>query len=397
MTPDLLRGLAALLAWLTLASVPLPAQAHKPSDAYLTLAVAADGRISQRLDIALRDLDRDLDLDADADGQLRWGAVRSRWGRLEQLADTAVVVQADGQPCRRIDTGMPQLDTHVDGTYAVLRRTLQCTGSSVPAALTIDYRLFAASDPTHRGITRIDLPGAAAPLTRVLVPGAAPVTLATGTPGAAAPATPWARTASFFADGLHHIAIGADHLLFLVTLLMVAVWRRQGDGWAPRAAAGSAWRETLRLVSAFTVAHSLTLGLAASGVLAPPTRWVESLIAASVCVAALDNLRPFLPGPRWMTVAVFGLVHGFGFAGPLQDLGLRGSDLALPLLGFNLGVEAGQLLVVAVLLPLALRLRASDVYRRWIVRPGSALAALLALGWTLERALALPLLPAIGR
>lgn len=391
MTTVLMRR---LMVWLTLAVSPLPTLAHKPSDAYLTLAVAADGRISQRLDIALRDLDRDLDLGADADGQLRWGAVRSRWDRLEQLADTAVVVQADGRPCRRIDTGTPQLDTHVDGTYAVLQRTLHCGGTGVPAALAIDYRLFAASDPTHRGITRIDLPGAAAPLTRVLVPGAPPVTLATG---AAAPTTPWARTASFFAEGLHHIAIGADHLLFLVTLLMVAVWRRQGDGWAPRAAAGSAWRETLRLVTAFTVAHSLTLGLAAAGVLAPPTRWVESLIAASVCIAALDNLRPFLPGPRWMTVAVFGLVHGFGFAGPLQDLGLRGSDLALPLLGFNLGVEAGQLLVVAVLLPLALRLRASDVYRRWIVRPGSALAALLALGWTLERALALPLLPAIGR
>jgi hypothetical protein len=160
----------------------------------------------------------------------------------------------------------------------------------------------------------------------------------------------------------------------------------------PRAAARSAWREALRLVTAFTLAHSLTLGLAAAGVLAPPSRWVESLIAVSVLVAALDNLRPFLPGPRWITVAVFGLVHGFGFAGPLQDLGLRGGDLALPLLGFNLGVEAGQLILVVLLLPLALRLRAAQAYRRWVVRPGSALVALLALLWTVERALAMPLL-----
>ncbi len=379
-------GLTCLVC---LATAPLPAQAHKPSDAYLTLDLGDDGRLTQRLDIALRDLDRDLDLDADADGLLRWAEVRNRWASLEQLADAAVVVQAGGQPCRRIASATPQLDSHVDGAYAVLQRTLQCDVAGVPATLTIDYQLFARSDPTHRGITRVNLPGAAAPLTQVLVPGAAPVALATG---AATPASSWSRLASFFADGLHHIAIGADHLLFLVTLLMVAVWRRQGDGWAPRAAAGSAWRETLRLVTAFTVAHSLTLALAASGVLAPPSRWVESLIAASVCIAALDNLRPFLPGPRWVTVAAFGLVHGFGFAGPLQDLGLRGTDLALPLLGFNLGVEAGQLAVVAVLLPLALHLRATDVYRRWIVRPGSAVAALLALGWTLERALALPLL-----
>jgi hypothetical protein len=143
----------------------------------------------------------------------------------------------------------------------------------------------------------------------------------------------------------------------------------------------------------YPVAHSLTLGLAAAGVLAPPSRWVESLIALSVLAAALDNLRPFMPGPRWMTVAAFGLVHGFGFAGPLQDLGLRGADLAGPLLGFNLGVEAGQLVVVAVLLPLMLRLRGMPAYRRWIVRPGSALVALLALAWTVERSLALPLLP----
>lgn len=389
MTTLWMRSLAVWLGLTCLVTAPLPAQAHKPSDAYLTLDVGDNGRLIQRLDIALRDLDRDLDLDADADGLLRWAEVRNRWSSLEQLADAAVVVQAGGQPCRRIASATPQLDSHVDGAYAVLQRTLQCAAAGVPATLTIDYQLFARSDPTHRGITRVNLPGAAAPLTQVLVPGAAPVALATG---AAMPPTPWARLASFFADGLHHIAIGADHLLFLATLLMVAVWRRQGDGWAPRAAAGSAWRETLRLVTAFTVAHSLTLALAASGVLAPPTRWVESLIAASVCIAALDNLRPFLPGPRWVTVAAFGLVHGFGFAGPLQDLGLRGADLALPLLGFNLGVEAGQLLVVAVLLPLALHLRATDVYRRWIVRPGSAVAALLALGWTLERALALPLL-----
>jgi hypothetical protein len=104
-----------------------------------------------------------------------------------------------------------------------------------------------------------------------------------------------------------------------------------------------------------------------------------------VLVAAIDNLKPFLPGPRWVTVAIFGLVHGFGFAGPLQDLGLQGRDLAWPLLGFNLGVEAGQLIVVALLLPLAMAVRTSLGYRRWVVQPGSALVAVLALVWTVER------------
>ncbi len=182
-------------------------------------------------------------------------------------------------------------------------------------------------------------------------------------------------------------------MLFLVTLLMVAVWRRQGDGWVARESAASAWRETLLLVSAFTLAHSLTLALAAFGVLAPPSRWVETVIAASVLVAAIDNLWPFLNAPRWTMVSVFGLAHGFGFAGPLQALGLERGNLALPLLGFNLGVELGQLAIVAVLLPLACALRAAPLYRFAVVRGGSFAIATLATLWVVERGLDLNLMP----
>lgn len=389
----MIRLLLALLL-----ALPLLAQAHKPSDAYLSLTVREAGIVEQRLDIALRDLDRELGLDEDGDGQLTWREVRSHWPALEALAAAGVVVRvnsAEGPEaavCVPASHPTPQLDEHVDGRYAVLVQRLQCPGGIRPDALSVDYQLFAKTDPTHRGIARIDS-AAGDPTVHVLIPGAPPTLL----PLRHATAEPSHRgLLGFFGEGLHHIAIGADHLLFLVTLLMVAVWRREGPAWQPRAAAASAWREALRLVTAFTVAHSLTLGLAAAGVLAPPSRWVESLIALSVFVAALDNLRPFLPGPRWTTVALFGLVHGFGFAGPLQDLGLRGGQLVLPLLGFNLGVEAGQLIVVAVVLPAALWLRARPVYRQWVVRPGSAVIALIALVWVAERALDLSLWPQPG-
>ncbi|HEY8877794.1 MAG TPA: HupE/UreJ family protein, partial [Roseateles sp.] len=175
-------------------------------------------------------------------------------------------------------------------------------------------------------------------------------------------------------------------------LLLVAVWRREGKGWAPRASGRAALAETLKLVTAFTLAHSITLGLAASGAIDPPTRWIESLIALTVLLAALDNLRPFMPGPRWSMVGLFGLVHGVGFAGPLKDLGLRGGELVLPLLGFNLGVELGQLAVVALLLPLALVMRERAAYRRWIVPAGSSAVAMLALLWLAERSLGLALI-----
>jgi HupE / UreJ protein len=377
-----MKRLLILLATALALAAP-PARAHQASDAYITWQVA-DTRVDQRVDLSLIDLDRALDLDADGDAQLTWGEVRSRWADLEALVDSGVQLAADGgPPCAVVSRGTPQLESHGQVQHAVLTRTLQC--AAPVRQLRVDYRLFATTDATHRGLAQARQAGAptdAAPTTAVLTPGrSATLDLGQPRPG----------FLGFVAEGMHHIAIGLDHILFLVTLLMVAVWRREGRDWSPREGAGAAWRETLRLVTAFTVSHSLTLGLAAAGVLAPPARVVETLIAASVLLAALDNLRPFVPGPRWIMVSLFGLAHGFGFAGPLQELGLARGELALPLLGFNLGVELGQLAIVALLLPLACLWRATPLYRLAVVRGGSAAVALLALGWTLQRALDLPL------
>jgi hypothetical protein len=357
--------------------VTTAALAHKSSDAYLSWQVD-HAAIEERVDIALRDLDRDLALDANNDGQLSWGEVRGRWAEITDLAEADIQLSADGQGCVTTQRGEPQLDEHSDGRYVVLTRSLHCAGDV--HRLAVDYRLFASSDATHRGVAKLI---AGTTRTALLVPGAAPTRFELADNNGAGDRGFF----GFVVEGMHHIAVGLDHLLFLVTLLMVAVWRRDGRGWVPRASATSAWRETLRLVSAFTVAHSLTIGLAASGVLAPPSRWIESLIAASVLVAALDNLRPFVRGPRWIMVALFGLVHGFGFAGPLQALGLAKGNLALPLLGFNLGVEIGQLAVVALLLPLACLLRGAQAYRVGVVRGGSTVIATIALVWMAERSL----------
>jgi hypothetical protein len=123
---------------------------------------------------------------------------------------------------------------------------------------------------------------------------------------------------------------------------------------------------------------------------------VESVIALSVVLAALNNLFPVVARGRWIAAFAFGLLHGFGFAGALQDLGLPTSGLALSLAGFNLGVELGQLAIVAAFLPLAFRLRARPVYRHWVVRGGSALIAAVAAVWLAERALDIPLFAALA-
>jgi hypothetical protein len=353
------------------------AQAHQASEAYLSYRV--DGTaVEQRLDVALRDLDRDLALDVNGDAELTWGEVRARWADILALTDDGLRFTADGAACTRLDRAEPQLDAHSDGTHAVLISHWRC-----PAAvheLQIDYRLFARSDAGHRGLARI---AGTAGEPRVLVPGAGPQRLSAEGQG----------LGGFVVEGMGHIASGLDHVLFLVTLLLVAVWRRDGRGWVPRDGARSAFAETLRLVTAFTLAHSVTLGLAASGLIDPPAALVESLIALTVLLAALDNLRPFVPGPRWLMVGAFGLVHGIGFAGPLKDLGLRGAELVLPLLAFNVGVELGQLAVVLLLLPGAVALRRAGFYRRWVVPGGSGAIAVLALLWCVERSFAVQLLP----
>ena len=374
----LLRALAALL--LALGSWG-PATAHQPSDSLLELRVQGE-RIELAWDIALKDLDAELDLDADEDGQLRWREVLARWPDIEALAAAGLRVgPSGGEACTGLRGLRPQLIEHGSGPHVALRAQLDC--GRPPERLQIAYTLFAGSDPRHRGLLRLQGADAEHALSAVLNPRepARDFALAAGhAPGFAA----------FVVEGIWHIAIGFDHILFLVALLLVCVLRWDGRAWQPATAPRAAVAEVLRIVTAFTVAHSITLSLAATGVLAPPSRWVEAGIAASVLLAALNNLRPLVQGPRrWMLVAAFGLVHGFGFANVLQDLGLRQGELLAPLFGFNLGVELGQLLGVALLLPLAWALRGRAVYRRGVVGGGSLLIAALAAYWFIERAFAL--------
>lgn len=365
-----------LVLGLALATAAAGALAHAPSNA--TLELRAEGStIHQRWDIALRDLDRVLPLDAGDDGRITAGELRAAWGEIGALADAGLALtQADGA-CRPGPLAEPQVEAHADGTYAVLRRDWQCPAGG--AAFRLDYRLFADADASHRGLLRWQDSH-----TAVLTPGAGPQTL----PAAAGGPSSFG---SVVAEGVHHILIGTDHVLFLLALLLPSVMAagRSGVGaarWWPVAG------QVAQVVTAFTVAHSVTLALAVLGWVNPPSRLVESLIAASVVLAAIDNLRPFLPWPRWRLALVFGLVHGFGFAGALEELGLDRSALGKTLLGFNLGVELGQLAIVAVALPLAWWLRGTLFYRRGVLAGGSAAIAAVAGLWFVERAFNLSLI-----
>ena len=190
---------------------------------------------------------------------------------------------------------------------------------------------------------------------------------------------------TFFREGVWHIWSGYDHLLFLLALLLPGVLRRRAGVWQPVTDARAAFFNVLKIVSAFTLAHSLTLSCAALGLIHLPTRLVESAIAASVILAAINNLVPAWSERSWLMAFGFGLLHGFGFANALRDLGLHPGQLAVTLFGFNLGVEIGQLAIVAVFLPLALSARHWRAYPALVLRTGSVAILVVAAVWFAER------------
>ncbi|MCR5865084.1 HupE/UreJ family protein [Aquincola sp. J276] len=359
-----LRALPGLLLlWLALAGSAL---AHQSSDAYLVFQASPQGGTELRWDVALRDLDAALPaLDADGDRRLTWGEVRQAWPAITaHVLPRLQVAGCDWQP-----VAGPLLERRADGAYAVLQFTAPC---SVAAEAPMSYTLLAEVDPTHRGIAKlVAADGRTTP--RLLDPTAAP--------HQAAPA-------SFLAEGVHHIVTGYDHLLFLLCLILPAVLRRtpgQAPGWAPVAH----WREAalpvVGVVTLFTLAHSITLALAALGLVSLPGWFVEPAIAVTIAIAAIDNLRPLFGRRRGLVTFVFGLVHGFGFAGVLGELDLPAAEFGWALLRFNLGLELGQLAIVAAVVPLLYLLRRAALYVPAVLRGGSAAAIGVAAWWLVQR------------
>lgn len=192
--------------------------------------------------------------------------------------------------------------------------------------------------------------------------------------------------AGMFRLGMHHIAEGADHLLFLLALLLPApLLARRGRWRGVAGLSGSALR-IVGVVTAFTLGHSLTLALAGMGLVHIPAGPVEVLIAVSILISALHAMRPLFPGREAVIAGFFGLIHGLAFANVLDQLGLSGWERVINLLGFNLGIEAVQLLVIAATLPSLLLLSRTRAYG--MLRIGGALfAGIAALAWIAERLL----------
>jgi hypothetical protein len=376
------RPLAVLLLLLLRGA----AVAHTPSETFLTVVVpAGSGSITGHWDVAERDLIAGIGLDAERAAQLDPAELDRRLQALALDVTMALDLRADGRPLGVRPTDY--LPVRLRDLDYIRVPFLCATGlASRPARLDINAAALFRVDTNIHGLLRVDHEGRseAASFNRLAPARSFALGPAANLGGSAA---------TFVREGVTHIWLGFDHVLFLLALLLPAVLRRESGQWT----ATDRFREPLvrvvKLVTAFTVAHSITLSLAVLGVLALPPRVVEPIIAASVIAAALNNLRPWFGERGWMVAGGFGLIHGFGFAGALLDLGLQGSALATALVSFNVGVELGQLAIVAAFLPLAFGLRHSWGYRVLTVRFGSAAVAALAAVWMAERLFNFKFLP----
>ena len=374
---------------LVLALSGTAAQAHKASDSYLQLD-AGDKGLEVRWDIALRDLDAALDLDTNEDGQLTWAEVKSAWPRIQSYAMARLQIQGCVlRPLRQA------LERRNDGAYAVLFLSSDCVLAQPPV---ISYTLLREVDPTHRGIAKVQRPGQPPALSLLdptqpaaLANVAAAVGAASG--ASAEPSLAGASGWGFLREGIRHILTGYDHVLFLLCLLLPSVMRRTPKGWRPVERLSQAVLPVVGIVSAFTVAHSITLGLAATKVVSLSPAFIEPAIAVTIILAALDNVWPIFPVRREIVTFFFGLIHGFGFAGVLAELNLPTAEFAWALLQFNLGLELGQLLIVVSVTALLFLLRQRPHYRSWVIRGGSFAAIVIGVLWLIERTANVSLIP----
>jgi len=343
------------LACILIALTGGKAFAHKPSDSYLKIR-GGESELKLQWHIAIKDLELMVGVDSNRDGNVTWGELKGKQIEISAHALSHLKFWADRNPCDLQVTEMLFAE-HSDGGYAVLDLSTGAAGSS--ESMRVEYSFLFDADPTHRGLVLYE--NGALSTTHILSPSEATLEFNVGE------ASLWSTFVDYVKEGVWHIWIGFD------------------KQWHPVEKFKPAFHSVLKIVTVFTLAHSITLWLAVMGYVTLPSKLIESVIAFSIIVTALNNLFPLLKIPGWAIVFVFGLIHGFGFANVLIDLGLSSSVLGVSLFGFNVGVELGQLVIVAVFLPIAFLIRNSKFYEVAILKTGSIAIAVIAAIWMLER------------
>lgn len=374
--------------------------AHIPNQSYVYLRIYEKDGIEGRYELNVREINKLLDLQLDEYATLDDLEPYIPQLQAYLLENTNFASTAGTHAIKFKEPGILYVGM---GNYLLLHFDLTNT-NALPDEMDMRYSALFEKDPTHKGFLIIEYNWKAG-----IINNEANILLDFG-PGdltgtfSLTEVSVWKGFWAMVKQGVWHIWIGLDHILFLLALILPSVVtrkREEGDSavklptwlkgnaiadWVAVPNFGNAFWYILKVVTFFTIAHTITLTLATLEIVNLPAIFVESVIAFSIGLAALHNIRPIFKGRDWVIAFIFGLFHGFGFASVLSDLGLTGEFLTLSLLGFNLGVEIGQVVIIALIFPVLYALRKKSYYSKILVY-GSIALIIISLYWVIERGL----------
>lgn len=347
--------------------------AHQLSTAYGRFNLNAQGLLQGEWQLRLYDLEQAIGIDVNGDGKLRWQELQDRADIINHYLNSQLHISRGDKDCAVLLDEKWKIDTHFNEGYLVVPVRAQCALAGV---IHFQYSAFFNQDTEHKWL--LSLTSAGTTTNRIL--GNTQRNISWD----AAEGDAWTTFIEFVWQGMVHIWIGLDHILFLVLLLLTCVLVRRNNQWLAEPSTRRILISTTWIVTAFTLAHSITLTATALDFIHLPSRWVEAGIAISVLLVALNNLYTVVIRLGWLTFG-FGLLHGMGFAGVLGELGLPADQTLLTVLAFNLGVEFGQMVIVIFVLPLLMVMRHYFWYVRYTLMSVSTVIGLVAVQWIIER------------
>ncbi len=348
---------------------------HQTGNSYLTLR-EADDRLWVELDFIVRDLGNLLQVPGQPSGP---PSAPEKLAALQvpitQVIQQSLSIAVDEQDIP-LEFMSQSVVLHNDGLYVRQRFSAKALSADAKFVV-VRYQFFTQNDMLGRAFFKLNLRGEE--ISSVFDQSNAIQRFALGE------GKRWSTMGLFTKEGAKHIWEGPDHLLFLLTLLLPGLMLIRPAESSTASSSTAAWKFALKVITAFTVAHSLTLASSVLGWVSLPDRFIESTIALSIMVSAALNLQNRFTFSHWKLAFVFGLIHGMGFANGLKELGLSSMYFLEALFAFNLGVELGQLsAVVLVAVPLVLLARREES-RMQVMRWGSGMVFLIALFWLVQR------------
>lgn len=391
------RKLFSRVLLIALLHLPIFAFSHHPDNSLIYLRIYEKEGIEGRFDINVNELNEFLGMDLDKHPDLEQIKKYESQIRAYLLATTKFSSVYGDHNIVFTD----RIETLYTGFGSFVLFYFRLENSNVlPDELNVMFKSFIEEDPRHENLLGIEYNWKAGLINNERIIALVFSKDDWSKSLSLTDTSIWKGFWEMIRQGIWHIWIGLDHILFLLALILPSVVRRvhhEGPGskvassakfniwgWTPVANFKSAFWYIIKIVTFFTIAHTITLSLASLEIITLPSQLVESIIALSIGLAAYHNIRPIFKGRDWLIAFVFGLFHGFGFASVLGDLGIRGEFLTLTLLGFNLGVEIGQVAIIALIFPILFLIRKRKMYPRLLVWV-SALLILISLYWFVER------------